>query len=114
MSFAIFAKAVSTSDGFLRAVHAGNRARAINSTIITDFKFRIDFTSVLPVGFGDPRLDLATHIVSTASIFLYRRCPMNIPEDGANLASGIKSQPWQSYLLYAEFEVKLTGSFLRR
>jgi hypothetical protein len=43
------------------------------------------------LGFGDPRLDLGAHIASTAFTLLYRRRPMNIPEDGAKLTSGIKS-----------------------
>jgi hypothetical protein len=61
------------------------------------------------LGFGDPRLDLATHIVSTAFTLLYRRCPKNIPEDGANWGSGIKSQAWESYLRQTVFEVKLAA-----
>src|SRR5579863_7975518 len=55
MSFAIFAKAVSTVDGFLCAVHADSRARAKKPTFVAIFKFRIDLTLVLLLGFGDPR-----------------------------------------------------------
>jgi len=61
-------------------------------TFIADFKFRIDFTLVLLLGLGGLRLDLATHIVLTAFTLLYRHRPTNIPEDAANLASGIKSR----------------------
>jgi hypothetical protein len=61
-------------------------------TFIINFEFRVDFTLVLLLGFGDPRLELATHIVSTAVTLPYRCCPMNIPEDGVNLASGTQSQ----------------------
>jgi hypothetical protein len=38
---------------------------------ITKFKFRIDLTFVLLLGFGDPRLNLATQMVSTAFTLLY-------------------------------------------
>jgi hypothetical protein len=67
-------------------------------TFIPNFNLPIDFTLVLLLGLGGPRLDLATHSVSTAFTLLYRRGPMNIPEDGANLVSGIKSPAWESYL----------------
>jgi hypothetical protein len=116
MSFTIFAKAVSTVEGFLCAVHADDRARAKKPTFIPNFKFRIDFTSVLFLEFGDPRLDFSTHIGSTPFAVLYRRCPMNISEDDANLAPGIKSPAWKSYLRQSELEVKLAvaGRFARR
>jgi hypothetical protein len=64
------------------------------------------------MGFGGPRLGLLTHIVLTAFTLLYRRHPVNIPEDGANLASGIKSQGWESYLRWAEFEAKFSDAWL--
>ena len=56
---------------------------------------------------GDPRLDLATHIISTAFTLLYRYQPANIPKGGVNWVSGIKSPVRESYLRECEFEVNL-------
>jgi len=39
-----------------------------------------------------PRFELVMHIVWNAFPLFYRRWPMDIPEDCANLAPGIKSQ----------------------